>query len=238
MSTFNQGTGYAPPPPYFGTPGRWGRISESTSSTHGSESRLDGLSLQSSNRNQLTERPDVLPPLTGRYNSSLTPDMPARISPTQYNQHINRSFLNSPSSHDQMISFGRPPVATGADSNTESLPRRPQNSASVNPDCKQGQTPRPIEAPIDFPMDPSGAQVAAALPNLDKELNSPTSRKRKDEIVDTDNTSTALSGRNQQDVFVPPPPDLSHHLTTQSSSDSTSEGVLFVETNLDVLSDV
>ena len=68
MSTFKQEMGVAPPPPYFvNPPSQWStRMSESTSSTHGSQSKLDGLSLQSSVRNQPLDRPDILPPFSGK----------------------------------------------------------------------------------------------------------------------------------------------------------------------------
>ena len=50
----NQEMGFAPPPPYFITPNtaQWPRrLSDSTESTHGSQSKVDTASFQSTMRN-------------------------------------------------------------------------------------------------------------------------------------------------------------------------------------------
>lgn len=54
--------GYAPPPPYFITPGsRWpGQLSDSTASSRGSTSKVDTASLECSNRQMSAERPITL----------------------------------------------------------------------------------------------------------------------------------------------------------------------------------
>lgn len=67
VSTFNQEMGFAPPPPYFvAQSAQWSsRLSESTSSTHGSQSRLESMSMQSSTKNEAIDRPVMLQSFTG-----------------------------------------------------------------------------------------------------------------------------------------------------------------------------
>lgn len=69
----NSDLGYAPPPPYFITPNaQWTRrLSDSTDSTHGSQSRVDTASVQSTVKNMGTPpppppRPNTLSSFTGK----------------------------------------------------------------------------------------------------------------------------------------------------------------------------
>ena len=124
------------------------------------------------------------------------------------------SYINSPLQQERMVTFGQPSSAItnnmAADNNSDSLLRlRDSNQSQASPANQHRESPA------------NQGQALGPTNNAD------------DNLVDSESIHTLSTVKSQQDdVFMPPPPDLTLHLTMPPGSESMGESVV-LETNID-----
>lgn len=206
--------------------------------------------------------------------SPVRPDQSTRVSPTQYNQHINKSYINSPSTHEKMAApFGAsfPAIPNKTDSKMAEMERSPGNfpRLPLRTSSKKlsGSANRQTESPIDLHrMSPANqnndplsskrhneslSNANKHLPpipghvgtNHEREFFPPTNKKLEDiAMADSDSVNTQSSIKSHQDdVFMPPPPDLTMQPPSGNNPGSANDGaggLMLVETDLDLLNEV